>query len=136
MNVHSWAKRGTSLLTRRLQPLTIYIYCSTTNQRSYTRWLYKIIYKTEMKFWAVLGSWGCREKNLPTAISMQLFEVVFSTFLASALKSYIKWLLWLFFFFLKKFEKVEKKTTDWRRGFVPCFFVLGRVLRHLCNVLL
>jgi hypothetical protein len=55
-----------------------------------------------MKFWAVLGSRGCREKNLPTAISMQLFEVVFSTFcgqktylyifkniLASALKSYI-----------------------------------------------
>jgi hypothetical protein len=54
-----------------------------------------------MKFWAVLGSWGCREKNLPTAISMQLFEVVLSTFcgqktfliffkdiLASALKSY------------------------------------------------
>ena len=33
-----------------------------------------------MKFWAVLGSRGCREKNLPTAISMQLFEVVFSTF--------------------------------------------------------
>jgi hypothetical protein len=33
-----------------------------------------------MKFWAVLGSRGCREKNLPTAISMQPFEVVFSTF--------------------------------------------------------
>ena len=33
MNVHSWAKRGTSLLTRRLQPLTIYIYCS--NQSHY-----------------------------------------------------------------------------------------------------
>jgi hypothetical protein len=54
-----------------------------------------------MKFWAVLGSRGCREKKLPTAISMQLFGVVFSTFcgqkkdliiffniLASALKSY------------------------------------------------
>ena len=47
-------------------------------QRSYTRWLHKIIYKTEMKFWAVLGSRCCREKkNLPTAISMQLFGVVF-----------------------------------------------------------
>ena len=23
-----------------------------------------------------------------------------------------------------------------RRGFVPCFFVIGRVLRHFCNVLL
>jgi hypothetical protein len=33
-----------------------------------------------MKFWAVLGSQGCREKKLPTAISMQLFGVVFSTF--------------------------------------------------------
>ena len=43
-------------------------------------WLYKKIYKTEMKFWAVLGRRGCREKTLQTAISMQLFEVVFSTF--------------------------------------------------------
>jgi hypothetical protein len=33
-----------------------------------------------MKFWAVLGSQGFREKNLPTAISMQLFGEVFSTF--------------------------------------------------------
>jgi hypothetical protein len=36
--------------------------------------------KTEMKIWAVFGSQGCREKNLPTAISMQLFGVVFPTF--------------------------------------------------------
>jgi hypothetical protein len=62
----------------------------------------KRIYKTEIKFWAVLGSRGCKEKKLPIAISMQLFEVVFSTFcgqkenlnffkdiVASALKSYI-----------------------------------------------
>ena len=69
-------------------------------QRSYTRWLYKRIYKTEMKFWAVLGSRGCREKK--TVISKQLFEVGFSTFcgqffflnlskniFASTLKSYI-----------------------------------------------
>ena len=33
------------------------------NQSSYQRWLDKIIYKTEMKFWAILGSRGCREKN-------------------------------------------------------------------------
>ena len=33
-----------------------------------------------MKFWAVLGSQGCREKKLPTAISMQLFGVVFFNF--------------------------------------------------------
>ena len=31
-----------------------------------------------MKFWAVLGSRGCREKKLPTAISMQLFGVFFN----------------------------------------------------------
>ena len=54
--------------------------CTGGTQRSYTRWLYKIIYRTEMKFWAVLGSRGCREKKLPTAISMQIFWVVFSTF--------------------------------------------------------
>ena len=36
-----------------------------STQRPYTRWLYKIIYKTEMKFWAVLGSRGCREKKTP-----------------------------------------------------------------------
>jgi hypothetical protein len=34
----------------------------------------------EMKFLAILGSWCCREKNLPTAISMQLFGVVFTMF--------------------------------------------------------
>ena len=33
-----------------------------------------------MKFWDVLGSQDCREKKLPTAISKQLFGVVFSTF--------------------------------------------------------
>ena len=51
-----------------------------------------------MKFWAVLGRQGCREKKLPTAMSMQLFGVVFSTFcgqkelkkyFVSALKSYL-----------------------------------------------
>ena len=35
------------------------------------RWLYKIIYKTEMKFWAVLGSRGCRKQQLPTAPRVQ-----------------------------------------------------------------
>jgi hypothetical protein len=33
------------------------------DQRFYQRWLDKRIYKTEMKFWAVLGSRGCREKT-------------------------------------------------------------------------
>ena len=32
----------------------------------------------------------------------------FKNILATALKSYIKWLLQFFFFFLKKFQKVEK----------------------------
>ena len=50
-------------------------------QRSYQRWLDKKIYKPEMKFWAVLSSQGCKEKQqLLTIISMQLFGVVFSTF--------------------------------------------------------
>ena len=35
----------------------------TSTQRSYQRWLDRRIYKTEMKFWAVLGSRGCREKK-------------------------------------------------------------------------
>ena len=31
-------------------------------------------YKTNYQFWPVLGSLGCREKKLPTAINMQLFS--------------------------------------------------------------
>ena len=71
-------------------------------QRSYQRWLDKRIYKMEVKFTAVLGRRVCREKKqLPTAISMHLLGVFFSTFcggknvqnfskniLTSALKSY------------------------------------------------
>ena len=30
-----------------------------STQRFYQRWLDKRIHKTEIKFWAVLGSWGC-----------------------------------------------------------------------------
>ena len=37
-------------------------------QKSYQRWFDKRIYKTEMKFWTVLGSRGCREKKLPIAV--------------------------------------------------------------------
>ena len=39
-----------------------------------------------MKFWAVLGSQGCRQKKLPTAISKQLFEVFFSAFCGQIFK--------------------------------------------------
>ena len=37
---------------------------SPWQQRFYTRWLDKRIYNTKLKFWAALGSWGCREKKL------------------------------------------------------------------------
>ena len=50
------------------------------SQRSYQRLLDKSIYRMEMKFCAVLGTEGYWEKKLPTAISMQLFGVFFSTF--------------------------------------------------------
>ena len=65
-----------------LSELHLFFYSKTIlpKQRSCQRWLDKRIYTTETKFWAVLGSRGCREKNLLTAISMQLFEVVLSTF--------------------------------------------------------
>jgi hypothetical protein len=46
-----------------------------------------------MKFWAVLGSLGCREKKLPTAISMQLFEVVFSSFGGQKFKKKFQYIL-------------------------------------------
>ena len=43
------------------------------------KWLDKKLYKTEMKFWMVLGRQDCREKKkeLRTAISMQLFWNIF-----------------------------------------------------------
>jgi hypothetical protein len=60
-----------------------------------------------------LGSQGSKEKKVDLRNSDQLLRVVFSilggkkNILASALKSYMKWLLYIFIF-LKKFEKVEK----------------------------
>ena len=59
--------------------------------RDLSRRLDKRIYKTEIKFWAILGCQGCREKTLPTAISMQLFGVVFYCFEGQ----------FLFYFFLE-----------------------------------
>ena len=61
----------------QVELLAYLTYVFSNTQRSYQRWLDNKNYKMEMKFWAVLGSRGCREKNLPTAISMQLFGVVF-----------------------------------------------------------
>ena len=63
----------------------------TTRESSRNGWIEKN-YKTEMKFWAVLGRQGYGEKNLPTAISMQLFVGkidFFNVISASLLKSYI-----------------------------------------------
>ena len=60
------------------------------NQRSYTRWLYKRIYKPEMKFWAVLGCWGCREKKTPNCHRYATFWCGFFNF------------LWANFYFLWK----------------------------------
>ena len=79
------------------------------SQRSCQRWLDKRIYKTELKFSAVLGSRGCREKKRVCADYEQLFLGGVSTFcgqkifffeniVASALKSCIE--KRLFFLFL------------------------------------
>ena len=73
-----------------------------TKQRSYQRWLEKTIYKMEMKFWAVLGRRGCREKNPPNCHKYATFWGVFFNFLwakkifrifQKILKSYIITLL-------------------------------------------
>ena len=52
-----------------VQPKSLYISPEVSHfygtQRFYTRWLDKRIYETEMKFRAVLGSQGCREKKPP-----------------------------------------------------------------------
>ena len=63
-----------------------------------------------MKFWAVLGRRGCREKNLPTAISMQLLGEVFSTFCGQ--KKSLK-----FLFAHKKLIKIPQKVAYlWQLG--------------------
>ena len=60
------------------------------------------IYNMNFHSWVVLGSQGCREKKIQTAISMLLLKfsmifgqkinlIVLKNTLASALKSYMKW---------------------------------------------
>ena len=52
------------------------------NHRSYQRWLDKIVYKTEMKFWAVLGRQDCEEKKkIPNCHKYAAFWAVFFIFL-------------------------------------------------------
>ena len=48
-------------------------------QRSYTRWMYERINKTEMKFW-LFWAVGAAEKKNSTAMGKQLFEVFFLLF--------------------------------------------------------
>ena len=58
----------------------LYLCWSFMKQRSYQIWLNKRTYKTEMKFWAVLGSRNCKKKNFPAAISMQFLGWFFQLF--------------------------------------------------------
>ena len=79
-----------------------------------------------MKFWAVLGSRGCREKKpLPTAISMQLFGDGFFNF------------LWAIFFknpfAYKKLKKTPQKIAYlWHSG---VFFFLSKTAQNFISVL-
>ena len=58
-----------------------------------------------MKFWAVLGGQAA-EKKIPTAISMQLFEVVFSTFCGQ--KTFLKFFKYILAFALKSSYLLSK----------------------------
>ena len=55
--------------------------------------------------------------------------------LATALKSYIKWLLYIFFFFLKKFEKVGKSGIISAKFSLRCTpsVILG-CMANTCNL--
>ena len=84
-----------------------------------------------------LGSQGSKGKKVDLRNSEQLLRVVFQLFvgqknfkdiLASALKSYIKWLLY-FFFFLKRFEKIEK--IGYRSNFILSVIQIGAFKSHL-----
>ena len=65
-----------------------------------------------MKFWAVLGSRGCREKNLTTAISMQFLGCFFQLFVGNIFfKNLIS------FFAHKKLKKPPQKVLYlWQLG--------------------
>ena len=79
--VQDWRKFGGQNVARTVNDAVFYCIIPWKHEQSihrfYNRWLDRRIYKTEMKFWAVLGRRGCREKNLSTAISMQRFGVFF-----------------------------------------------------------
>ena len=53
-----------------------------STQRSYQRWSDKMIYKMKMKFWVVLGSQGCREKETPNCHKYATFMGSFFNFLS------------------------------------------------------
>ncbi len=74
-----------------------------------------------MKFCVVLGSGGCREKNLPTTTSRQLFGVVFSTFCGQ--KNNLD-------FFSKKYfnirtEKLHSIKAKKKKRKIRKYFILG-----------
>ena len=50
------------------------------NHRLENRCVLRHISNMNFHSWAVLGSWGCREKKIQTAISMQLLRPVFLCF--------------------------------------------------------
>ena len=65
------------------RPPRIHHLCKAVHiiQRSYQRWLDKRMYKTEMKFWAVLGQSGCKEKKPPDCHKYATFFGGFFNFL-------------------------------------------------------
>jgi hypothetical protein len=73
----------------------------------------KRIYKTEMKFWAVLGSRGCREKKTPNCHKYATFRGGFFQFL---------WAKKKFEFFKKYFSiRTEKLHSIKAKKILKCF---------------
>ena len=56
------------------------------NQRPQQRRMDKRIYKTEMKFWAGLGSWGCSDLKTPKSTQYATFWGDFFNFLWAKIK--------------------------------------------------
>ena len=86
------------------------------NSSVWAVWAVRAVRKKKRIWWILSNFWGW---------FFQLFEGKkkfwknFKNILATALNSYIKWLLW-FFFFSKKFEKVEKTGFFRAKFFLHC----------------
>ena len=104
------------------------------------------------QFWAVLGSRGCREKKIQTAISMILLRAVFFMFswailfpnflkiiVTSALKSYKRWKKGIFLFWFKigylwnlKCQKfLSNWSTHWMNQFEICAILIKNCYKYL-----